>query len=615
MKLKFEYTRPQQIVFWVVLALAGLMLAAGLRPPAPHGDFDIDAFGRLAVQEGGRIKPFDTIARTSLLMIRGKQTDLVDGDKRQASEWLLELMLDPRAASQREVFRIDHPDVVGILGEHNEERKYFSIAEISKHEETLREQFALIDEEPSRRDSYQKALLKLNNALSLCGSLGTILTPPALFSRSFAEDLAVIDRIHGDMKNPDLDEKRRETVTNALQLTAAHYQRAADANTIRVIPPRADEDLYHDWRNTSESIADSVIGGTIDPVVRKYGQLAAAYAAGDAATFNRTVAEIDAMVHERAGALLGKVDAEHTFNATVPFYNSMQLYVLVLLCAALSWLVWPNVFGRLALWLLVGAVLVHTVGLGARTWIQERPPVTNLYSSAVFVGWGTVALCLILERIFRNGVAAAAGAVTGFTTLIIAHHLSLSGDTMEMMRAVLDSNFWLATHVPTVTIGYSATFLAGFLGLFYLLRERLPGGIDPQTARAIDGMVYGVVCFGLLFSFVGTVLGGIWADQSWGRFWGWDPKENGALMIVLWNAVILHARWSRVVSQAGIMQLAVFGNIITAWSWFGTNMLGVGLHSYGFMDAAFRWLVIFMASQILVICIGWLPRMQKGPAA
>jgi hypothetical protein len=110
-----------------------------------------------------------------------------------------------------------------------------------------------------------------------------------------------------------------------------------------------------------------------------------------------------------------------------------------------------------------------------------------------------------------------------------------------------------------------------------------------------------------LFSFVGTVLGGIWADQSWGRFWGWDPKENGALLIVLWNALILHARWDGWARERGLMNLAILGSVITAFSWFGVNMLGVGLHSYGFMDQAFVWLMIFTASQMAVVGIGLLP--------
>jgi hypothetical protein len=114
-------------------------------------------------------------------------------------------------------------------------------------------------------------------------------------------------------------------------------------------------------------------------------------------------------------------------------------------------------------------------------------------------------------------------------------------------------------------------------------------------------MIYGVICFAMLFSFVGTILGGIWADQSWGRFWGWDPKENGAVLIVVWNAIVLHARWGGLAKEFGVALLAIFGNAVTAWSWFGTNMLGVGLHSYGFMDSAAFWLAGWVALQIAII--------------
>jgi hypothetical protein len=104
-----------------------------------------------------------------------------------------------------------------------------------------------------------------------------------------------------------------------------------------------------------------------------------------------------------------------------------------------------------------------------------------------------------------------------------------------------------------------------------------------------------------------TILGGIWADQSWGRFWGWDPKENGALLIVIWNAIILHARWGGYAREQGIAVLTVFGNIVTSLSWFGFNMLGVGLHSYGFMDRAFGPLLAFIASQLVIIGLGMVP--------
>jgi ABC-type transport system involved in cytochrome c biogenesis permease subunit len=201
----------------------------------------------------------------------------------------------------------------------------------------------------------------------------------------------------------------------------------------------------------------------------------------------------------------------------------------------------------------------------------------------------------------------------GFITLIIAQNLALDGDTMEMMRAVLDTNFWLATHVVVVTLGYASTFVAGFLAVIYIVRGLFTKTLDEATGKSLARMIYGIVCFATLFSFVGTVLGGIWADQSWGRFWGWDPKENGALIIVLWNALILHLRWGGMIRERGLVVCAIGGNIVTSWSWFGVNMLGIGLHSYGFTDAAFKWLMMFVISQLGLIVLGLLPaRMWKS---
>ena len=253
---------------------------------------------------------------------------------------------------------------------------------------------------------------------------------------------------------------------------------------------------------------------------------------------------------------------------------------------------------RSAFYLIALAWVVHTTGLVFRMYLEGRPPVTNLYSSAIFIGWAAVILGMVLEKIYCDGIGCVVASFAGFVTLIIAHNLALSGDTMEMMRAVLDTNFWLATHVVTVTLGYASTFVAGFLAIIYILRGVFTTTLSAETARSLARMVYGIVCFATLFSFVGTVLGGIWADQSWGRFWGWDPKENGALLIVLWNATILHARWGGLVRERGLMNLAVFGNIVTSFSWFGVNMLGIGLHSYGFTDAAFKWLILFIGTQV-----------------
>jgi cytochrome c biogenesis factor len=135
----------------------------------------------------------------------------------------------------------------------------------------------------------------------------------------------------------------------------------------------------------------------------------------------------------------------------------------------------------------------------------------------------------------------------------------------------------------------------------------LTPALTPKVGKDIARMIYGTLCFAIFFSFVGTVLGGLWADDSWGRFWGWDPKENGALMIVLWAALMLHARWDKLIGERGFAVLAIGGNIVVAWSWFGVNELGVGLHSYGFTDGVLMRLGLFVLSQLAIIAIGLIP--------
>jgi ABC-type transport system involved in cytochrome c biogenesis permease subunit len=278
-----------------------------------------------------------------------------------------------------------------------------------------------------------------------------------------------------------------------------------------------------------------------------------------------------------------------------------------LLAAPISPERWKPSLFRAAIVVIAVAFALHTFGLVARIYMQGRPPVTNLYSSAVFIGWACVPLALLAEWFSRTGILSIAASLIGFATLIVAHNLAASGDTMEMMQAVLDTNFWLATHVVIVTIGYSATFLAGFIAIFYVLGGVCTRLLAGDAMKALPKMIYGVICFAALASFVGTVLGGIWADQSWGRFWGWDPKENGAALIVAWNLLILHARWGGMIRERGVAALAIAGNVVTAWSWFGTNMLGVGLHSYGFMDSAVFALVAFCVSQLMLMAVAFVP--------
>lgn len=326
-----------------------------------------------------------------------------------------------------------------------------------------------------------------------------------------------------------------------------------------------------------------------------------AYALNDSAMFNKALLVNDH--HQRK-----RVQFESLFNHFQLFYKSLMLYVVSILFVFIGWLTRSTSILRFVKWVMILSFAIQTIGIVSRMIIESRPPVTNLYSSAVFVGWVSIGLAFIVEQRFKNGIALLMAAVIGFLTLIIAHHLSIQGDTLEMMQAVLDTNFWLSTHVVTITMGYGAAFLAGFFAIFYILKGVFTSSLDSDVAKKIEKMTYGITCFSLLMSTVGTILGGIWADQSWGRFWGWDPKENGALLLVLWLAIILHARWGGLVKQRGIMVMSVFNNVVTAFSWFGVNMLGIGLHSYGFMDRAFFWLLAFSLANGFVMYLGLLPK-------
>ncbi|HZZ28196.1 MAG TPA: cytochrome c biogenesis protein CcsA, partial [Pirellulales bacterium] len=239
---------------------------------------------------------------------------------------------------------------------------------------------------------------------------------------------------------------------------------------------------------------------------------------------------------------------------------------------------------------------------------------TNLYATAIYIGWAAVLAGLILESVYRLGYGNVLASVAGFASLLVADKLSLlletssGGDTIGVMQAVLDTQFWLATHVTCVVTGYTATYVAGLLGLIYVIRGVFTPSLSAAEGKDLARMIYGTVCFGMFFSFVGTVLGGLWADDSWGRFWGWDPKENAALIIVLWNALVLHARWDGMVKDRGLAVLAIGGNIFASWSHFGVNQLGVGLHSYGFTEGVLVALGLFCLSQLVIIGIGLFPQ-------
>jgi ABC-type transport system involved in cytochrome c biogenesis permease subunit len=566
-----------------VAGVAALYLLFTMTPPAdPEGGMELERFKELLVVDGGRFKPVDTFARTELMIVSGRQV-LRDTDRKThpAVVWLLDNMVrglaayhasrpDRRATAETihaglarrrvdeaPVFWIDDEAVLGMIGLPRRDIPRYSSTELL--------------EAPGYKEFRERAQSLVEKAQTDRQGLGQLETR---------------------MAEVELHLQRADRITFL-------------SGALMVPPARGVEE---DWETLARALISADGGVSSNALARSWETILVAYGTGDVRGFNQAVAAHQAALAQRYPAEVGLAKVEVWFNDFAPFYQCTILYVVVFLLACLSWgPAWAEPLRRAAFWLAALTFAVHTLALCLRMYIQGRPPITNLYSSAVFIGWFCLLLCLVLEATFKNTVGSVVAAALGFATMIIAMHLGGSGDTLEMMQAVLDTNFWLATHVTTINIGYAATFVAGFIAIVYILRGLFTTSLDKGMAKSLGQMMYGVICFATLLSFVGTVLGGIWADQSWGRFWGWDPKENGALLIVIMNALILHARWGGLVKERGMAVLALCGNTITAWSWFGTNQLGIGLHAYGFnttLAVGCRW---FWLSQLLLIGAGLIP--------
>ena len=271
--------------------------------------------------------------------------------------------------------------------------------------------------------------------------------------------------------------------------------------------------------------------------------------------------------------LVNQVRLELLHNA-VPWV--LLLGLLAFLGFTTRW--WPSRFRQRGLQSIVlGCLAVSTLWLVVRMLLTGRPPVTNLPSTFLFTGWLFLVLAAVLVyRESRQGIAVLA-LITGAVLPYFSGLFVGGGDPFMPPQAVLNTNFWLALHVSMISGGYAAVLVSALVGHAYLwtAASRKPGNLTPLWNALSASLVWG-----LSLTFVGTLLGGFWADQSWGRFWGWDPKENGALLIILWTALVLHLRATGWAQEWGTAFAAAMGLSVLLFSWMGVNLLGQGFHSY-----------------------------------
>ena len=607
----------------LAISLVGLIAVPAARVKKMSSDeSDWKSAGEIPVMHEGRVKPLDTVARNTLQLLSNRTSVKMPASEKgpagtiSASQWLLAAMADADWVGDAPVFRIDAREVLDLFDLTRRSGHRYTLNELQGGREALQKQIAKAREVlPEKRTFFQKKCAEINRKIMVYDVI------------RFAYDTPAPPRIDAS------DEESRQAAIEQLRLTIQRSRLLDKEHPPAAIPPDGVENPEQvaagpagEWQSLYSAVTRAMVARMFDgregqpayrpnPAIFPFMELLASVEK-QPSVFNAKLADYKNAIRPFpiVQETTEKTAFESWYNGFNPTSISRWLYLCAIVLSFVSFLAWHKPLNQFVTWLLIGTLILHTFAIGARIWLTGRPPVVNLYSSAIFIGWGCVVAGLALEVLFRMGIGNLAAALSGALTLMVAYGLD-TGDTMHVLQAVLDTQFWLSTHVVTVTLGYGATFLAGLLGTCALVHRMWVGNVktkhsDAKTVARVQDrlyrMTYGVVCFALFFSFIGTVLGGLWADDSWGRFWGWDPKENGALMIVLWNAAVLHARWDRWIGQRGFALFAIGGNIITAWSWFGTNQLGIGLHSYGFTSGVLMLLMGYVLSQLILIGLGLL---------
>ena len=511
----------------------------------------------IPVQSEGRVKPLDTFARNQLLRFYGKRE--IKDQQINATDWLLDLILYPQEGRQRKIFNIRNPEVVSSL---------------------------FLDWYTDHKYSYNEIIDGLSSQVDLINT---------------------IEQKDNSIRTP-FDKQLLELSENALIFEKLSYMK-----NIKLIPPALlDENAV--WQSPFDFIISGVTPSYHqEEILNSLQQYLAA-------RFQNNDSEIKHALSNYENVLSGlsfnsvnveKLKDETWMNSANLFVKSLAFYILSFLIIGLSWMVKPVFFRKISYLFLIIGFFIHGYGIILRMQIMGRPPVSTLYESVIFVSFILLLLAVLLEYFRKDGLGIFVGSVGGSILHFIGFSYASDGDTLGMLVAVLDSNFWLATHVTTITIGYGASLVAGFVGHLYLVQNILDP-VNSKKLKSIFNNLFGITLVALFFTLFGTILGGIWADQSWGRFWGWDPKENGALLIVLWQLLMIHSRLSGIARPSLFALGMALNNIIVALAWFGVNLLQVGLHSYGFDDGVARNLYLFISFEIL-FCLGlyFFPRLKS----
>ena len=528
--------------------LIGLAAAAC----AAQGQLDFTAAGQLAVQEGGRKKPLDTFAREIVQRITGKTRfngrDPVDvvfslAFAKGGTEW----------AGQK-IVRLGYQPLKTRLGLHETEN-YFNYRELADN--------------PKIRPLFDE----LNRPQDADGG-------------------------RGRSKNPLQDE------ANTLGTKLHDLESLADSSALTLVPhptdpdaawisPADDAKMASYWPNDAKRIRDQFLA------------IGKACQEGDAAALTRNCEAFAALLRQLSPKVypnLPTLSQEIAYNHLRPFYWSWQLFLVSLLVMTMTSQLRNPVFYWSGLAFFAAGLGMLITGFVYRCLIAGRPPVTNMYESVIWVGFGAALFALVFELMYRSRYFATSAAGFVVLTLLLADQFpNVLNPHIQPLTPVLRDNFWLTTHVLTITLGYAAfglTYALGHVSLaFHLWRPSARPQLDALTQYTYRAMQVGVLLLA-----AGTGLGGLWANYSWGRFWGWDPKETWSLIALLSYLIVLHGRYSGWLTtfSLNVAACVCFNSVLMAW--YGVNfVLGTGLHSYGFGSGGLGYVAAFVVADMAFV--------------
>jgi ABC-type transport system involved in cytochrome c biogenesis permease subunit len=591
---------------------------------------------------GGRVKSFATFAHYELLRTRSypslslKVQGEAKARKFTPTAWLLDVLFYPNLAAEYPVFIVEDSEAIARLGisPHAKQRDRYTYNEIKVGREAL---IAAAQKLSNKKAEDYDRIERLTYALAqnlvayenLAGMLDAgrttmrlpdDVTDPTL-KPIVGRDVPIAEAISSittseTWKTISAARAAGTKLDLPAWLAPAMQQIDAGMRTAGAIrwyaPSAAGKD---DWETPVGLLRDLAEDGPRAPtaaaMLKELATLAtAASNLGENAAFQSQLATFATtrIAEAKDVKAYDRITADVLYLKADLFNNAKWLFLVLFILVAISWLMRAgNKLERVVSKLTPVAYLLIIGGIFFRVWITGFGPVTSIYETIPFITLMGGLFALLMRRVLPGRIPVAIAVIVGLAGMFIAgrYETSNAEDTIGTLQAVLRSNYWLWTHVTTINLGYATVMLASVFSMVYIFARIFdPFRQDKVLCTNLTRCVYGILCFGLVFSIIGTILGGIWGNDSWGRFWGWDPKENGALLIVLWCLVVLHMRMAGWIKEFGLHIWSTLGAIPVLFSWWHVNLLGVGLHSYGFTAGLDRNLYTAYGIVASIVLIG-----------